>query len=223
MAEQIPINRLTGQFDEKRESTFIALDSTLLPVNKKGMYLQKEPTTQLIKAYQDFKKIHPNVPFIIVSATRNYEYQKGIWQRKWRGLSNKLSEPQQIAKAILQFSSMPGTSRHHWGTDVDITSVSSDFFKHDPKGKILHTWLQQNMKNYGFCQPFSEGRSGGYQPEEWHWSYRPIAKQYIAEYKAQLERDPNKITSTLNFIGHDKITLLALVKEYVLQVNKACY
>ncbi|MDF7666805.1 M15 family metallopeptidase [Orbaceae bacterium ESL0727] len=223
MAQSIPLNKLTGQFDEKQDNSFIALDSTLLPVNKKGMYLQKEPTQQLIKAYQDFKKIHPDIPFTIVSAMRNYNYQNGIWQRKWNSLTNQFSQPQQIAEEILKFSSMPGTSRHHWGTDVDITSVSSDYFKQDPKGKILNAWLQQNMANYGFCQPFNEGRKGGYLPEEWHWSYRPIASQYIAQYKAQLDSDPTKITYALNFAGHDKIQLEALVKEYVLQVNKNCY
>ncbi|MDF7670710.1 M15 family metallopeptidase [Orbaceae bacterium ESL0721] len=223
MAKQIPLNRLTGQFDEKQDPAFIALDATILPVNKKGMYLQKEPTEQLIKAYQDFKKIHSDIPFIIVSATRNYNYQNGIWQRKWDSLTTQFSQPQQIAEEILKFSSMPGTSRHHWGTDVDITSVSSNFFKNDPKGKILDAWLQQNMKNYGFCQSFNEGRNGGYQTEEWHWSYQPIAKQYIAEYKALLDHNPTKITETLNFTGHDQIRLEALIKEYVLQVNPDCY
>ena len=50
MAQQITLNKLIGQFDEKKDNGFIALDSTILPVNKKGMYLQKEPTEQLIKA-----------------------------------------------------------------------------------------------------------------------------------------------------------------------------
>lgn len=223
MAQQIPLNKLLGQFDEKKDSDFVALDSTVLPVNKKGMFLQKEPTEQLIKAYQDFKKTHPDIPFIVVSATRNYDYQNGIWQRKWNVLSTKLNQPQQIAEEILKYSSMPGTSRHHWGTDIDITSVSSEFFKNDKKGKILYQWLQTNMPKYGFCQAFNEGRKGGYQPEEWHWSYRPIASQYIAQYKSILDNDPTQITHLLSFTGHDKISLENLVKEYVLTVNSECY
>ena len=223
MAHSIPLSKLTGQFDEKKDSNFIALDSTVLPVNKKGMYLQKEPADQLIKAYNDFKKIHPDIPFIVVSATRNYNYQNGIWQRKWDALLQKVNNPQNIATEILKFSSMPGTSRHHWGTDVDITSVTSNFFKQDKKGIMLYKWLQENMPKYGFCQPFNEGRKGGYLPEEWHWSYKPIAGKYIAQYKAILDSDPNKIIQTLTFTGHDKIKLLELVKEYVLSVNSECY
>jgi zinc D-Ala-D-Ala carboxypeptidase len=223
MAQTIPLTKLLGQFDEKKDDNFISLDSTVLEVNKKGMYLQKEATQQLIKAYHDFRKSYPNIPFIVVSATRNYVYQNSIWQRKWNALLPKLSDPQKIAKEILQYSSMPGTSRHHWGTDIDITSVSSEYFQYDPKGIILYKWLQENMPKYGFCQAFNEGRKGGYQPEEWHWSYKPIASQYIAEYKAILEHYPNTITQVLDFIGHDKIELEKLVKEYVLTVNNDCY
>ncbi|MCX8601688.1 MULTISPECIES: M15 family metallopeptidase [unclassified Gilliamella] len=223
MAQTIPLNKLIGQFDEKQDSNFVALDSTILPVNKKGMYLQKEPTEQLIKAYNDFKAAHPDIPFIVVSATRNYTYQNGIWQRKWDALAKKINDPQKIAQEILKFSSMPGTSRHHWGTDIDITSVSSDYFKNDKKGIILYKWLQDNLAKYGFCQAFNEGRKGGYQPEEWHWSYKPIASQYIAQYKATLETNPQSIMQSLNFIGHDKIELQRLIKEYVLTVNQDCY
>ncbi len=223
MAQSIPLNKLTGQFDEKKDSNFVALDSTRLPVNKKGMFLQKEPAEQLLKAYHDFKQVHPDIPFVIVSAMRNYQYQNGIWQRKWDGLSTKIAQPQKIAQEILKYSSMPGTSRHHWGTDVDITSVSSEYFKTTEQGKVLYQWLKDNMPKYGFCQPFNDGRKGGYLPEEWHWSYKPIASQYIAQYKAQLETNATQITHSLNFVGHDKITLDALVKEYVLTVNRDCY
>lgn len=223
MANQIELNKLIGQFDEKKDQDFISLDSTVLPVNKKGMYLQKEPTEQLIKAYQDFKKQYPNIPFVVVSATRNYSYQNGIWQRKWEGLFPKLKNEQQTALNILKYSSMPGSSRHHWGTDFDITSVSPDYFQNNPQGKILHQWLEKNMPNYGFCRPFSEGRKGGYQPEEWHWSYKPIAKDYLSQYQMLLQQGPDKIMSKLNFTGHTKITLLAFLKEYVLDVSADCY
>lgn len=223
MAQPISLDKLTGQFDEKKDNNFIALDSTILPVNKKGMYLQKEPAQQLIKAYNDFKKSYPDIPFIVVSATRNYTYQNGIWQRKWDDLLPKLHEPQKIAEQILKLSSMPGTSRHHWGTDIDITSVSSSYFRNDKKGIILYQWLQKNLPKYGFCQPFNEGRKGGYLPEEWHWSYKPISSQYIAQYKAILDSEPDKIIQRLNFTGHDKITLESLVKQYVLTVNSECY
>lgn len=223
MANSIPLDKLTGQFNEKTDTEFVSLDSTTLPVNKSGMYLQKEATEQLVQAYADFKKAHPKIPFIIVSATRNYTYQNGIWQRKWNAIFPKLKNEQLTAEDILRFSSMPGTSRHHWGTDIDITSVSSDYFRKDSQGKVLYQWLQENMPKYGFCQAFNEGRKGGYQPEEWHWSYKPIAKKYLAEYLRILEQDEEQVIGKLNFIGHNKISLKQLVHEYVSDVNLDCY
>lgn len=222
IASTIPLEKLIGKLDEKQDATFVALDSTQLPVNKKGMYLQKEPTKQLVKAYQAFKKAHPDIPFVIVSAMRNYQYQNGIWQRKWNALFPKLNHAQKTAENILQYSSMPGTSRHHWGTDVDITSLSSEYFQHDKKGKILYQWLQENMPKYGFCQPYTEGRKGGYLPEEWHWSYKPIAKQYLTHYQDLLNHNEQAIIQQLTFAGHDNIKLVDLVNEYVLTINSEC-
>lgn len=219
----IPLNELIGQYNEKTHSNFIALDSTILPVNKTGMYLQKEPTKQLILAYQAFKKHHPTIPFVIVSATRNYTYQNGIWQRKWQNLFPKYKDSMQTANAILQYSSMPGTSRHHWGTDVDITSLSSDYFRKNAQGKILYAWLLENMPKFGFCQAFTEGRNSGYQPEEWHWSYQPIAKQYIHQYKEIMEQQPETIINKLTFAGHDNLTMKQIIEEYVYSVNAECY
>ncbi|WP_392566268.1 M15 family metallopeptidase [Utexia brackfieldae] len=219
----IPLNELIGQFNEKQHPNYIRLDSTVLPVNKPGMYLQKEVVAKLIQAYQAFKSEHPDIPFLIVSATRNYDYQSSIWQRKWQTLYPKLKDSSKTANEILRYSSMPGTSRHHWGTDVDITSVESSYFHQNPKGKILYAWLLENMPKYGFCQSFNIGRQGGYQPEEWHWSYQPIAKQYIAEYKQYMDKQPELVMDKLNFIGHEKIPLKTLISQYVFVVNQDCY
>src|SRR5690625_6663701 len=71
------------------------------------------------------------IVFQIRSATRNFEYQKSIWERKWNGespiengeiLPETTSDPVERALKILRYSSMPGSSRHHWGTDIDLRS-----------------------------------------------------------------------------------------------------
>lgn len=221
-AESISIEQLTGHFDEKADLNFIALDETQLPVNKKGMYLQKEVAQQLTQAYQDFKKEHPDVPFVVVSATRNYQYQNGIWTRKWQEKYSKINDAQKTAEDILQFSSMPGTSRHHWGTDFDLTSLDPDYFVSNPKGQILNAWLIENMPKYGFCKPYTKGRNGGYQPEDWHWSYLPISRQYLTQYKEAFEQSPEKLVAQFDFKGANEITLHKLIKEFVFEIDANC-
>lgn len=222
-APNVPINELIGQFDEKIHPEFVALDSTILPVNKSGMYLRKRVVDKLITIYQDFKQAHPDIPFVIVSATRNYSYQNGIWLHKWKNTFPKHDDSKKTANEILRYSAMPGTSRHHWGTDVDITSLESDYFLHDPKGKILYNWLNKNMSKYGFCRPYTEGRKRGYQPEEWHWSFKPLSKRFITSYRHYLDQNKKFIWSKLNFEGHEHIDLEALVEEYVFSISQACY
>lgn len=218
----ISLNELLGQFDESKQPEFIALDKTDLPVNKPGMYLRKKVAAKLILAYHDFKQAHPNIPFVIVSATRNYSYQNAIWQRKWHALYPTTRNSAKTANAILAYSSMPGTSRHHWGTDVDITRVESNYFLQNSKGKVLYQWLKENMPKYGFCQAYSPGRNGGYNIEEWHWSYVPIAKKYLKTYHWYMKNDPKQIIQRLNFIGHNKLNMKALIMEYVFTINPQC-
>lgn len=222
MAQPLSIEQLTGHFNEKKDIHFVALDQTILPVNKKGMYLQKEVAEKLLQAYLDFKKEYPDVPFIIVSATRNYDYQNMIWNNKWNMQFPKFNDAQKTAESILKFSSMPGTSRHHWGTDFDITSVEPDYFENNPKGKILNAWLDKNMQHYGFCKPYSKGRQGGYEPEAWHWSYVPLSRNYLMQYKNTLNKNPDLFLKKFNFKGHDEINLKQLIQEFVFDIDITC-
>lgn len=221
-ATEIPLSILIGQFNEKKSTDFVDLMSIGLAVNKQGMMLRKEAAEKLLAAYHDFKKVHPTIPFVIVSATRNYDYQTGIWTRKWKALYPKYKNALKTAKDILRFSSMPGTSRHHWGTDFDITNLNSDYFMQDPQGKILYQWLKDNMPKYGFCQPYNEGRTAGYYKEEWHWSYKPIAQLYSRQYQAFMQKNPQLIIDQLHFRGYQSLPLESLIQQYVFSINEAC-
>ena len=55
------------------------------------------------------------------------------------------------AKTILLYSSMPTTSRHHWGTDMDINSLENSYFA-SGQGLKEYTWLKKNAAKFGFCQ-----------------------------------------------------------------------
>jgi LAS superfamily LD-carboxypeptidase LdcB len=130
------------------------------------------------------------------SSFREFDTQLAIWNRKWRGerpLYNRqgelleharLSEAERI-DAILYWSAIPGGSRHHWGSDVDVidTAAVPEGYKVEllPReyaaGGIfenLTAWLDQNMQRFGFFRPYATDR-GGVSPEPWHLSYAPVA------------------------------------------------
>ncbi|MBL0082089.1 MAG: D-alanyl-D-alanine carboxypeptidase family protein [Saprospiraceae bacterium] len=93
------------------------------------------------------------------------------------------------AKKILLYSSMPGTSRHHWGTDVDINAFENSWFV-SGEGAKLYAWMESNASRYGFCQvygPINSRRKQGYEEEKWHWSYLPIAQQIQEEVAKKMK------------------------------------
>jgi D-alanyl-D-alanine carboxypeptidase len=129
----------------------------------------------------------------ILSSFRSFTDQKKIWEDKWTGktlvggkkLNVSLPDPTARALKILEFSSMPGTSRHHWGTDFDINALDNKYFT-TREGKRVYDWLIGHAANYGFCQVYTKkgeetGRTTGYE-EKWHWSYRPVADWYLKQY-----------------------------------------
>ena len=163
----------------------------------------------------------------ILSGTRNFRQQKSIWEAKWCGrrkvnaqdLYKTMTNGQERAKMILKYSSMPGTSRHHWGTDMDLNSVNNAYFN-TSKGRRIFKWLEENAANFGFCQPYNaEGkeRPYGYVEEKWHWSYSPLAQKYLKAYVRTItEKD---ITG---FAGSQYASQLHIITHYVMGINKQC-
>ena len=111
---------------------------------------------------------------------------------------------------------MPGTSRHHWGTDIDLNYLSNVHFE-SGNGKALYEWMRQNAHDFGFCQPYTEKnnrRPNGYEEEKWHWSYMPLAEKYYAAAKQKLK---NQLIS--GFSGAEYADSLKVVEHYVFGVD----
>jgi LAS superfamily LD-carboxypeptidase LdcB len=114
---------------------------------------------------------------------------------------------------------MPGTSRHHWGTDMDINALTNDYFENG-NGLKEYDWLVKNAAQFGFCQPYNEkgkSRPNGYNEEKWHWSYLPIAKKLTDQYKLQLK---DELIS--GFDGAESASKIGIVEKYVLGINTEC-
>jgi hypothetical protein len=96
----------------------------------KGNPKLHSPEIQLLNAVGNaFKRMHAaakkdGILLEIVSAYRSFERQKSIWNRKFKLNQEEGLSPEQNINKIIEYSTLPGTSRHHWGTDVDLIDGS---------------------------------------------------------------------------------------------------
>ena len=221
LEEILNLDYVMGRFDPATRPDFVQIDSEY--ADKPGMYLRKD-------AYEAFKAMYRHakndgIQLQIKSATRNFNAQKVIWEGKWTGarlleggenLAETTPDPKERAMKILRFSSMPGSSRHHWGTDVDFNNLENHWWA-EGKGLDLYKWLQHNASLYGFCQPYTEGRPYGYWEERWHWSYMPVSTRLTRYAESNLK---NEMID--GFLGSETAPMIDIVKKYVLGINEEC-
>ncbi len=215
---------LTGQFDPAQRENFILVspEYTLVP-NK--IYLRKETYGAYLQMRNAANKDSINLR--IASATRNFDYQKDLWEKKWTGvtiidgkdLSKSTPAGQERFEKILEYSAVPGMSRHHWGTDIDINDANPQYFN-SQKGKKEYEWLTKNAYQFGFCQTYDlkgSARPTGYNEEKWHWSYLPLSQTFMQEYKNLIKNEDIK-----GFLGDEYVFSFDLINDYVLSINPSC-
>ena len=191
-------------------------------------------TDEYIRAdvYESFRNMRAaalkdGITLTIVSGARNFERQKGIWEAKWNGermvegknLARDVKDPDERARLILLYSSMPSTSRHHWGTDIDLNSLEDRYFL-SGKGRKEYEWLTAHAAAYGFCQVYSVkdgSRPYGYEEEKWHWSYMPVASVLLANYNKSVTA-----ADIRDFAGSASAVGLRVIERYVNGINPAC-
>lgn len=135
----------------------------------------------------------------IASGFRSFARQLAIWNGKASGIRpvhDDLGEPVAILDlpdtekihAILRYSALPGASRHHWGSDLDVfdaAAMPADYRLQLVPGEVteagifgpLHAWLDAQIEEglaAQFYRPYASDR-GGVAVERWHLSYRPLA------------------------------------------------
>jgi len=99
-------------------------------------------------------------------------------------------------ETILLWSALPGASRHHWGSDIDVADGNVIARGYVPKLEVgeyrrggpfaaLSGWLGANLRRFGFYRPYTR-RGRGVQPEPWHISYAPVAAPALARMSERL-------------------------------------
>ena len=148
----------------------------------------------------------------VVSSYRSFERQKSIWNRKFSKFKSEGMNDAQVIAKIIEYSTLPGTSRHHWGTEIDIIDafrqqegdvlLPQKFHDNGPNNG-LREWMDINAKNYGFFLPYNrdENRSG-FKYEPWHYSYAPLSVTMLRQF---LELDHEELIFTGDLKGEESL------------------
>lgn len=212
---------IMGHFDPAKHPAFEKVD--IKYADREGLYLRKDTYKAFREMYNH--ALQDGIRLQIRSATRNFNYQKGIWESKWTGsklleggenLAETTPDPKERALKILRYSAMPGSSRHHWGTDIDLNSFDNSWFA-EGEGLNIYNWLKAHAAEHGFCQPYSAGREHGYFEERWHWSFMPVSKKLTELARTSLKNEMIK-----GFLGSETSKSIDVVKKYVLGINPEC-
>lgn len=203
----IPTDKLSAVHGVGNESVLVPVPSQYTTKDELIHQDAYEPLMSLIAAAQA-----DGINLTVVSAYRSYKRQKQIWENKWGGSANDDTEK---ALSILKWSSFPGTSRHHWGTEVDLNSVKLDYWD-SAEGMAVYEWLTQNAPKFGFCQTYGPNRTKGYSEEAWHWSHIPTAQQYYDQI-----RHPEilALVTSQNVKGVEALRQLGTVQDYVTGIS----
>jgi LAS superfamily LD-carboxypeptidase LdcB len=198
-----------GKFDYTKNDDFADVPENL---SNKKIYVRKEVLKAFLEMATEAKK--ENITLNIISGTRNFSHQKRIWNYKWNDKYKNVSEEKRALK-ILEYSSMPSSSRHHWGTDIDLINLTNSYFT---KGKGLqeYKWLLNNAAKFGFYQVYTSKENGrtGYHEEKWHWTYLPLSSIYLKYYNQHIT-----ITDITNFEGSEYAEKIDIIRNYVNGVN----
>ena len=151
------------------DSSHVQLDTYLTPTTSKAF----------LKLQEAAQKAGFNLQ--IASGYRSFTRQCAIWNAKMQGERpvfdrdshlldvTKLSEYEKIY-AILHWSALPSTSRHHWGTDLDIYdpdllpeghTLQLQPWEYQTGGYFapLTQWLSEHLSTYGFIRPYSDTKT----------------------------------------------------------------
>ena len=129
----------------------------------------------------------------LVSAYRSFERQKEIFEEKYNRYTAQGLTPFQAIKKIIEYSTIPGTSRHHWGTDIDIIDANAprpksvlqpEHFHGNGPFCNLKNWLNEHAESFGFYEVYTNNENRkGFKYEPWHFSYAPVSIPMLKEFK----------------------------------------
>ncbi len=195
----------------------------------KGINLRAEAHDAFVEmkkaAYSD------GIDLKVVSSYRNFSRQEAIFERKFDKYTEELGmDPLPAIDKIIEYSTIPGTSRHHWGTDVDLVDgyrkVEGDMLvteKFEAGGPYedFKKWMDENAKVFDFHLVYTdEPRRKGFKYEPWHYSFAPISVPMLTAFRS---KNIVQLMKEETFLGSEYFTsgfLKTYIQNNILDINK---
>lgn len=165
----------------------------------------------------------------IVSSYRSFDRQAAIFERKYLKYTDDGMEPLDAIEKIIEYSTIPGTSRHHWGTDVDLIDgsqkvdgdvlVASKFETEGPYEKFK-LWMDENSEKFNYYLVYTDNpKRRGFKYEPWHYSYAPLSKPMLKTFRL---KNILKQLKSEDFLGSDELTtefIKTYIEDNILDIN----
>jgi len=205
---------------EEEYSIVELMGKTDIDLYGEGIDLRKEAHDAFVNmkkaAYSD------GIDLKIVSSFRSFQRQVVIFERKFlKFTEDDGMAPLAAIDKIIEYSTIPGTSRHHWGTDIDIIDgyrqttgdvLVPEKFESGAPFADLKKWMDGNSALYDFHLVYTDDpKRRGFKYEPWHYSYAPISKPMLEAFRR------NNIVQLLqkeDFLGTEHFTI-GFLKNYI--------
>ncbi|MGB1185576.1 MAG: M15 family metallopeptidase [Flavobacteriaceae bacterium] len=165
----------------------------------------------------------------VVSAHRSYHRQREIWNAKYKTLTLQGLPAKDAIQEIITYSTLPGTSRHHWGTDIDIIDnanpqsgdvLLAEKFYGDGPSSALRSWMNRNAADYGFLEVYTDHPNRkGFAHEPWHYTYHSLSKAYLEVLTNQVISEIAKDEQLLGRKFLDADFFKTYTTEHLLDIN----
>jgi LAS superfamily LD-carboxypeptidase LdcB len=179
------------------------------------------------------------IDMLPIASWRPFEAQARNWNRKFSGAATLYDcagrprdyaalAPPDVVRAILCWTGLPGATRRHWGTDIDVfdraaqppgyrTRLLPDEAGADGVYARLHAWLDVHAARFGFFRPYRTRRHGMC-PAPWHLSYAPSAMAALATLDIDMVA---RAVRASDLLGRELVLdmLPAIFRDHVLDVD----
>lgn len=192
-----------------------------------GYQLRKEANDAFIEMKR--AAYSSGIDLKIVSSYRSFDRQQVIFERKFQNYTDDGMAPLDAINKIIEYSTIPGTSRHHWGTDIDVIDgyqkVEGDVLVPSKYGEgqpfaDFKKWMDENSEKYGFYLVYTDDRKRrGFKYEPWHYSYAPISIPMLETYRS---KNIMQIYKDEDFLGSEYFTsgfLRTYITDNILDIN----